>query len=151
MSLRRKLFFVLIIIFVLMQFIRPSKNLGTTDESKSIAASSEVRNILQTSCYDCHSNYTHYPWYVNIQPIGWWLNHHLNEVKDEINFSEFNTYKLKRKLRKMKEIKEQLEDDEMPIYSYTFIHSEAKLSPEEKGILLKWVDETRAVLADTIH
>jgi hypothetical protein len=74
----------------------------------------------------------------------------VNEGKRELNFSEFEGYSLKRKLHKLKEIKEQLEEGEMPMSSYTLIHSEAKLSPEQKELLIKWAEETTKYLSDTI-
>jgi hypothetical protein len=130
--------------------VRPSKNTGDAKGLNSIATNVEVDKILNTACYDCHSNHTEYPWYCNIQPIGWWTSHHVNEGKEELNFSEFNSYSLKRKLKKLKEIKEQLDENEMPLSSYTLIHSDAKLSAENKIILIKWIDDTKNNLVDTI-
>lgn len=137
-------------ILILIQFIRPSKNTGKAISENSMVTTVEVNKVLQKSCFDCHSNNTEYPWYCSIQPIGWWTAHHVNEGKQELNFSEFNSYTLKRKLKKLKEIKEQLDENEMPLSSYTFIHSDAKLSPNDKDLLLKWVNDTKDKLADTI-
>ena len=150
MTRKKKIIYGLVIVLILIQFIRPQRNTGELDTENAIFTSEEVGNVLYTSCYDCHSNNTNYPWYTNIQPVGWWLNHHVNEGKEELNFSEFERYSLKRKLRKLKEIKEQIEKDEMPISSYTLIHSEAKLSPEQKQLLIKWTEETTRYLSDTI-
>ncbi len=150
MTKKKKFLIVLLIIFVIIQFIRPERNLGERETENTIFVTQEVGRILQTSCYDCHSNYTNYPWYTNIQPLGWWMNHHVNEGKEELNFSEYEAYSLKRKLHKLKEIKEQIEEGEMPISSYTIQHGEATLSPEQKEILIKWVDETRNYLSDSI-
>ncbi|CAN5339004.1 heme-binding domain-containing protein [soil metagenome] len=151
MSKKKKFLYLLLIIFVVIQFFRSERNLGDRETENTIFVTQQVGRILQASCYDCHSNGTNYPWYTNIQPIGWWMNHHVNEGKEELNFSEFESYSLKRKLHKLKEIKEQIEEDEMPLSSYTFQHGEAKLTAEQKVILSKWVDETRAYLSDTLH
>ena len=51
-----------------------------------------VKVILQNACYDCHSNNTRYPWYVNIQPVGWWMSGHIADARDGLNFSEFGGY-----------------------------------------------------------
>ncbi|OFY87122.1 MAG: cytochrome C [Bacteroidetes bacterium RIFCSPLOWO2_12_FULL_35_15] len=150
MSKKRKISYVLLAILILIQFIRPSENTGKTIGENSVVTTAEVNEILQKSCFDCHSNNTEYPWYCNIQPIGWWTAHHVNEGKEELNFSEFNSYTLKRKLKKLKEIKEQLDENEMPLSSYTFIHSDAKLSSNDKNLLLKWVNDTKDKLVDTI-
>jgi Haem-binding domain len=141
----KKITIILLIILVLIQFIRPPKNINTVDISKQISAvftvPKNVGTILQKSCYDCHSNNTTYPWYNNIQPVTWFLNHHVEEGKDEINFDEFATYKLRRQYHKMEEIIKEVEEDEMPLSSYTLIHSNAQLSKDEKTILISWAKE----------
>jgi len=150
MSKKKKILFILLAVVIIIQFIRPERNIGKRETENTIFVSNEVGQILQTSCFDCHSNYTVYPWYTNIQPIGWWLNHHVNEGKEELNFSEFETYSLKRKLHKLEEIKEMVDEGEMPLSSYTLIHGDASLSAEQKEILSKWVVETRKYLSDTL-
>jgi hypothetical protein len=97
-----------------------------------------VQLILQTSCYDCHSSNTKYPWYASIQPVGWWLNDHVEEGKKEINFNEFASYSPRRKFKKFNEIIEQVKEDEMPLSSYTLIHRNAKLRDEQKKELITW-------------
>jgi hypothetical protein len=151
MTKKKKFLYAVVAILILIQFIRPERNLGKAETENTIFVNAEVGTILQTSCFDCHSNYTNYPWYTNIQPIGWWLNHHVDEGKEELNFSEFETYSLKRKLHKLEEIKEMVEEGEMPLSSYTLIHGDTKLSPEQKEILYTWVTETRLYLSDSTY
>ena len=55
-----------------------------------------VMQILRRSCYDCHSDSTVYPWYAEIQPVGWWLNSHIEDGKRGINFNRFGSYRLMR-------------------------------------------------------
>ena len=144
--------------FVIMQFIQPGKNNQsmdmTHDISKVVAVPENVHNILKTSCYDCHSNNTVYPWYANIQPLGWWLKDHIDEGKGSLNFqefalvkprpnSEYNT-KEKRQDHKLEEVAEMVDTGEMPLESYTLIHGDAKLSAEQKKSLMDWVTTARA-------
>lgn len=77
-------------------------------------------------------------WYENIQPIGWWTANHVSEGKDELNFSEFNTYENKRKAHKLEEIAEMVEEGEMPLKSYLITHGGAKLNEEQKKQLVDW-------------
>jgi hypothetical protein len=132
----------LLVILITIQFIRPAKNQGEAsgpeDITNSVNVPADVKNILVTSCYDCHSNYTNHMWYENIQPIGWWIANHINEGKRELNFSVFNTYKDKRKAHKFEEIGEMVSEDEMPMSSYTWIHRKAKLNDEQKRLLINW-------------
>ena len=154
MSKKRKILIALISVLVVIQFIRPEKNNeladGPNDITHVVQVPADIKNILQTSCYDCHSNHTEYPWYFNIQPVAGWLAHHVEEGKHELNFSEFNTYKLRRKTHKLKEVIEQVNEGEMPMSSYTLIHTNAKLSREQKDLLVKWVEESINTLQDTL-
>lgn len=130
------------IILVMLQFVRPALNLGSVegkdDISHTVAVPAEIQAIFKRSCNDCHSNSTVYPWYANVQPIGLWLQHHVDEGKAELNFSAFNLYSDKRKAHKMEEIVEMVESHEMPLNSYTWIHKEAILSTDDKIALKEW-------------
>lgn len=86
-----------------------------------------IKNRLQVSCYDCHSNNTDYPWYSKIQPAAWFLEDHIKEGKDELNFNEWDTYSSRRKNSKSRSIIKQIESGEMPLDSYTLIHGGARL------------------------
>lgn len=142
MSKKKKILIVILSVFLILQFIRPADNnseiIIANDISSSIQMSPEVSNILKASCYDCHSNKTNKMWYQNIQPFGWWINHHIEEGKDELNFSEFNTYSLKRRAHKLEEIAEMVEENEMPLSSYTLIHGEAELNADQKKLIVDW-------------
>jgi hypothetical protein len=140
----RKIILVLVIALVVIQFFHPDKNTDesteaeTNDISKVLNMPDNVQGILQTSCYDCHSNNTSYPWYAELQPVAWWLNNHIKEGKGELNFNEFSTYSLRRQYHKLEEIIEQVKEGEMPLSSYTIIHKDAILSTEQKATLTSW-------------
>ena len=124
MSIQKKILYSIIIVLVVIQFIRSSRNISETESANSIKQKfnvpADVEDILKTSCYDCHSNLTVYPWYTNIQPVGWWMQNHVNDAKRHLNFSEFATYNDKRAHRKLKEISEQIKEGEMPLYSGSY-------------------------------
>lgn len=124
------------------QFIPVKRNNGDAftheDITKAVAVPTEVISILQTSCYDCHSDYTTYPWYTSIQPVGIWMQDHVDEGKRELNFSKFNAYNSKRKKHKLEEIAEQVEEHEMPLSSYTLAHRDAELTKEQEELLINW-------------
>ena len=144
----KSILYILIGLFIVAQFIpRNNNNIGDAITPTSLESThqvpKEVAGILQQSCYDCHSNHTEYPWYSQIQPVSWWLNHHVEEGKQELNFSEFNNYSLRRQYHKLEEVAEQVEEDEMPLGSYTLIHQNAKLSSEQARLLASWANSLR--------
>ncbi len=140
----------LLVLLALLQFVRPARNHSndaSRDISQAFAIPSDVQATLKTACYDCHSNDTHYPWYTEVQPVGLWLNHHVEEGKNELNFSEFTGYNLRRQYHKLEEIGEMVHEGEMPLSSYTLIHRDAVLSPEQQTSLVAWA----AAMQDTME
>ena len=133
----KKLLLGLLLVLVVIQFIHPAKNDSPVDSSHAISTGPAV---LKVSCYDCHSNHTSYPWYDKIQPVAWYLSHHVKEGKQELNFDEFNTYPLKKKKKKLTEIVETVKEGEMPLSSYTLIHKDAILSIEQQQEIIQWAD-----------
>ncbi|MFN5423326.1 MAG: heme-binding domain-containing protein [bacterium] len=138
----KKIAIGLLIVFLAIQFFRPAKNTSTTTSANHISTHyntpDDVKALLERSCYDCHSNNTKYPWYASIQPVAWWLGHHIEEGKGEINFDEFMALKPKKAHHKMDEVNEMVQEGEMPLDSYTWIHRNAKLSRDEKTKLSEW-------------
>ncbi len=140
----KKILVVVVIALIAIQFIRPTRNINTNpaintkDISTKYNVPDSVKKILETSCYDCHSNNTVYPAYANIQPVGWWLNNHIEEGKEELNFNEFASYSIRRQYNKFGKIASEVKEDDMPLSSYTFIHKYAILSADQKNQLINW-------------
>lgn len=144
----KRLFIALSVILLLIQFVpRKNNNIAVSESSSSIekihAVPDSVMQILKTSCYDCHSNNTVYPWYSNIQPISLWLYDHIEEGKEELNFSVFGTYSIRRQFHKLEEIDREVEEGEMPLNSYTIIHRNAKIDQYGKSAISGWVKTLR--------
>ncbi|HMI77198.1 MAG TPA: heme-binding domain-containing protein [Ferruginibacter sp.] len=134
---------LLLFAFIIIQFFRPAKNKadgpGANHISKLYAVPGEVKNILKTSCDDCHSNNTVYPWYAHVQPVAWWLDNHIKDGKKHLDFSEFASYNLRRQYHKLEEIDEMVEKDLMPLDSYLWVHKGAKLAPMQRRLIASWV------------
>ncbi len=138
----RKIIYAIVALIVVVQFVRPKKNIAVVKSPNAIElhypVSKEVGILLKTSCNDCHSNNTTYPWYSRLQPLAWWLQDHIDEGKRKLNFDEFNSYTSKKKKHKLEEVIEIVEHDEMPLTSYTLIHRKAALTPQSKDKLINW-------------
>lgn len=136
---------VLTISLIVIQFFHPKHNTeaqpGAQHISQAYSVPAEVTSILTKACFDCHSNNTRYPWYANVQPVDWWLNDHIKEGKEELNFSVFGTYSLLRQSRKLAKAAEEVQEGEMPLSSYTILHKDAVLSKEEKAIFTQWAEQ----------
>ncbi|RAJ10278.1 heme-binding domain-containing protein [Arenibacter echinorum] len=138
---------ILLVVLVGIQFVPTKPNLSEivpeTDFMVINSVPKTIQNKLQVSCYDCHSNNTEYPWYNKIQPIAWILEDHVVQGKEELNFNEWGNYSARRKNSKLKSIISQIEDDEMPLFSYTIVHGDAKLSEEDKKEIIKYLTQVK--------
>ena len=137
-------------IFLVIQAFRPAKNLsaavpfaGKDDITALHPPPPEVRQILATACYDCHSDHTRYPWYAEIQPVGWWLADHIKDARRELNFSVFGSYPAKRQVKKLDALCDEVRDRTMPLKSYTVIHREARLTDTQVAALCQWAESVQ--------
>jgi hypothetical protein len=101
----------------------------------------EVAIILKTACYDCHSNQTKLPWYSHVAPVSWLVTKDVNEGRKELSFSEWTTYPNRKLIKKLEEIGEEVDEREMPLQIYTVIHGDAKLSAEQRKLLVEWAQQ----------
>ena len=155
MSKTQKVLVGLLAVLIIIQFIRPKQNLSAAPTPNDLfahyQAPDSLKQMVKTSCYDCHSNNTIYPWYSNIQPVAWWLNDHVNEGKKEFNFSEFATYAPKKADHKLEKLIDEVKEGEMPLKSYTLIHTDAKLTKEQRLALTNWVESVRKEIQPAIQ
>ena len=151
MKLGKKIAWALLLVFVGMQLIRPEKNQDSSDHLAAFLSETnppaEVRELLKTSCYDCHSNHTVYPWYNNVAPVSFWLADHVKEGKGHLNFSAWDTYDAKRKDHKLEEVVETVGEGEMPLDEYTWTHEGARLTQQQREAITAWAEKTRALYA----
>lgn len=146
----RRIIYILILGFIILQFFQPEKNLGERDVPEdllnTLSVDKDVRDILETSCYDCHSNSTNYPWYSNVSPVSIFLNKHIVDGKNELNFSEWGNYSNRDKISRLVDIYEAIESGGMPLQSYLIIHKDAELNDEDVDKVLTWTETEGEIL-----
>jgi hypothetical protein len=132
------------VLIVIIQFIRPDMSNGPEDPAMNIKAfvkiPDEISAILKRSCGDCHSNTTRWPWYNQIAPASWVIADDVSLGRKHLNFSEWGTYTQKRMGKKLYQIAEVAGDNSMPLTLYRMIHTDTKLSEDERKKLADWAD-----------
>ena len=92
----KKIIVIVLVAFVIIQFFPIDKTNPPLEPGMDFIniknTPPDVAKLIKTSCYDCHSNETKYPWYASIAPSSWFLKHHIDEGRKELNFSTFATY-----------------------------------------------------------
>ncbi|MEO0526773.1 MAG: heme-binding domain-containing protein [Bacteroidota bacterium] len=129
----------LLIVLVGMQCYHPEK-MDRSDYLASYITKTnppvEVRVVLRGTCYNCHSNTTIYPWYTYVASVIYGLADHMEEGKEDLNLSDWDGYSAKKKVHKLEEVAEMVEKEEMPLGAYTWTHAEARLTKEQKRLII---------------
>ena len=128
---------IFLIIFIVRQFIQPNKENIVVDKNLEIKAPTEVMTLLKTSCFDCHSNETTWPWYSKIAPFSWVVANHVNTGRKALNFSTWENYSPQLKEEKLKAIYRTAYAS-MPLPSYIYAHEEANLTKEQRSMIRDW-------------
>jgi hypothetical protein len=140
-----------VVVLIGLQFVRPARTNPAVDQSQTIHARQQVNPqvaaILDRSCQDCHSNSTRWPWYSNVAPVSWFVIDHVNHGRSHLNISEWGRLDNRQAVKKLEEMCEEVQDREMPLESYTYIHWSAKISPEDIKTLCDWTAAERARIA----
>lgn len=152
MTRMKKIGLIALVTLIAIQLIQPARNnsgqVPATDIFSITSTDTRVKVLVKTACYDCHSNNTDYPWYAHIQPMGWLLASHIQDGKAELNFDDFVNYSQRRQQSKLKSIASQIRDDEMPLWSYSLLHKKARLTSDQKSMIINWALNAKDSLAE---
>jgi len=102
-----------------------------------------VRSVFQTSCNDCHSNQTRWPWYSYVAPVSWLVVHDVHAGRKHFNLSEWGNYPARKKEQTLESICEQVTNGDMPDSKYAFIHRKVRLNEDQRDAVCAWVESTR--------
>jgi mono/diheme cytochrome c family protein len=118
-------------LLLVMQLVPYGRAHDNPPVTKEAALAPAAQRIMRTSCADCHSNLTTWPWYSNVAPVSWLVQHDVDEGRGKLNFSEWN-----RPQPRLDELVEKISSGEMPPTKYTLEHSDAKLDGVQKQTLI---------------
>jgi len=138
----KKIALGLLVALAAVQFFRIDKTVPASDPSHDLfrmaSPPGEIASLLKVACYDCHSYQTEYPWYTNIAPVSWWIGHHIEEAREQLNFSVWGAYETGDQLELLHECAEEVGEGQMPLPSYTWMHGTAKLTDYQRNLLKNW-------------
>ncbi|MFY0652558.1 MAG: heme-binding domain-containing protein [Cyclobacteriaceae bacterium] len=142
----------IVLVLLVMQLFKIDKSMPEMEKSHDFISITNppkrVSEILENACYDCHSYKTSYPWYTDLAPVSWWVKNHINKGRKHLNFSIWAMYDAKKQDHKLEEIVEEVEEKEMPLNSYTWVHDHAILSENDRKELIEWVKSKRTYIAN---
>ncbi|WP_417601972.1 heme-binding domain-containing protein [Owenweeksia hongkongensis] len=137
----KKIILALVLILVVIQFILALPENSPEPQSSLLIREDipkDVQSILKSACNDCHSNSAIWPWYAHVAPLSFWIGDHVEEGREHFNLSEWENYEPKKKAHKIEELVEMVEEKEMPLEKYVWLHSEAELSADQRATLISY-------------
>lgn len=152
----KKVFYIFLVIVAIIQLFQPDRNHSNenlqSELSNKYKLPDSIENLLSTVCYDCHSNNTDYPFLINLQPIGWYMQTKVTDGKKHLNFSEFGNYSTTEAINKLDEINEVMQKNEMPLQSYRWYNKEANLNDEQRQSIAKWALQLKqTIIQDSLN
>jgi hypothetical protein len=135
-------------VFIGAQAFRPNRTNPASVPGASLMAHAtpEVAAILDRACRDCHSNETRWPWYTNVSPTSWLVANHVQQGREQFNYSEWTSLDEDDQDQLLGGICSLAERGRMPLPSYLIVHRDAKLSPADIKTLCAWTEKMRDML-----
>ena len=143
----KKIIIGIVLVLVLIQFIPLEKTNPKIDKTIALHTDENIMKILKKSCYDCHSNETKWSIYSDIAPLSFSVLSHVNDGRKALNFSKWKNIKLSIKKARFKRAIKTVNNEMMPLSSYLMFHEEAKMSKEDRKILVKWFEKELSLIA----
>jgi len=135
---------IIFFLFVIIQFVPAGKPDTIPENENDLIYNNHIPesivNILKTSCYDCHSNETSFPWYSHVAPVSWLVNRDVIKGREELNFSEWESQSKMDKAKNIDKIINEVKGGKMPMRIYILMHSEAKLNEDARQQFVDWAD-----------
>lgn len=144
MRVALRILIVVLVVLVLMQLIPVDRN--NPPVTRNIHWDSpRTAGLVQRACMDCHSNETKWPWYSYVAPISWYVAHDVHEGRRHVNFSQAG------KKIKWDHCVDEVEEGDMPLAEYMWIHASARLTHTEREELAGGFERTEALLAQPLQ
>jgi len=127
----------LALLFALLRLVRPE--LTHSPVKADFEAPADVKRILQTSCYACHSSETRLSWFDQIVPAYQLVALDVKRARMVLNFSELGAQSKRRQNAVLFESVSQIQMGAMPLPRYTLLHPEAVVTVGDLAILRQYL------------
>jgi mono/diheme cytochrome c family protein len=123
------------VLFVAIQLVPYGRDHTNPTGGRQVAwNSARTEQLMTDACMDCHSNQTTWPWYSNVAPVSWLVQHDVAEGRHELNVSTGDV--------ELEEMIESIREGSMPPIQYKLAHRGAWLSDQERQDLIRGLEAT---------
>jgi hypothetical protein len=127
-------------VFVALQAFRPA--IPVRPATAEVQASPAVRQILDRSCYSCHSDQRRLAWFDKIVPAYWLVRRDILTAREHLDFSTLGSKPAAVQRATLYEAVNMIQLGAMPLPRFTRLHPEAKVTSEDlstlKAYLAPW-------------
>ena len=138
----RAILLALVVLLVVAQWVGPERSNPPIAQAESLEASAVVPSpvvaTVRRACFDCHSHETQWPAYAYVAPVSWLVINHVNEGREQLNFSRWGGYSPDERAELLEDACKLARSGDMPLSSYLLIHREARPTGEEVEALCAW-------------
>jgi hypothetical protein len=134
-KLLNRVVLILIVLFVIAQFIQPDRSNPPVDAAATFQAvakpAPEIATVVERACRDCHTNQTVWPWWAHVTPVSWMVARDVREGRTRLNFSRWDIYSTETSRIRLLEACSMMKAHKMPLPHYVLLHPSAKLTEKE--------------------
>jgi hypothetical protein len=134
-----KIFAILLVAFIALQFWKPEEIEYSTPTKDLTNVPAEVNTILRNSCFDCHSNTVNLAWFDKITPANFIVVSHIMDGRKALNFSDWDKLEIPKQNATLFYAFNKILSGEMPLKSYTALHTSAKLDDRSISVLKNYL------------
>jgi len=131
--------------FSALQLVRSS--VPVSPAGTEIQVPSAVHMVLEKDCYSCHSNERRLAWFDQVVPSYWLMRHDILTAREHLNFSRVGSKPVLVQRAALFEAVNMIRLGVMPLRSYTALHPDAKVTPEELATLQAYLAPWNAMPA----
>jgi hypothetical protein len=119
--------------FAVLQLVRPG--IPAKPATAEIQAPLEIRQILDRSCYSCHSDERRLSWFDQIVPAYWLVRHDILTARKHLNFSTLGSQPPAAQKARLYEAANMVRLGAMPLPMFLKLHPHAKVTAGELAAL----------------
>jgi hypothetical protein len=109
--------------------------------SAEIQAPLEVRQVLEKSCYSCHSDQRQLSWFDQIQPAYWVVRKDILTGREHLDFSTLGSKPAAAQKGVLYEAVNMIQLGAMPLPRFLALHPEAMVSSEDLAALKAYLSQ----------
>jgi cytochrome c len=132
--------------------LRPERAVVGVDPSVSLNVESTVpapvMSTLRRACFDCHSEATHWPWYVALPVASHLIERDVTEGRGQLNMSRWTQYNPFDRADLLDKMCQRASTGRMPPWQYRLMHPGAQLSEKDVAALCTWTRDEAARLVE---